>query len=126
MTCSSRRQIILVGQTKLVQSLGERGRIPVETIPLAKGYVTGQLKALGLRPTLRLEKSGAPFVSDNHNLTLDCALVQPLKGGAAARRLETKILKIAGVVDTGMFLGTADQVLVGHTDGTVEVLKRRR
>jgi len=123
-TCASRRQIILVGQAKLVQTLGERGRIPVEIIPLAKGYASRQLRVLGLRPTLRLNSDGTPFSSDNRNLTLDCALLQPLRDGTAARRLEAKILKIAGVVDTGMFLGTAAQVLVGHKDGTVEALQR--
>lgn len=124
-TEASRRQIILVGPEKWVRTLGERGRIPVEIIPLAKGYATRKLRALGLTPALRLQKnSPAPFVSDNGNLTLDCALSSPLPNGAAARALQARILEIAGVVDTGMFLGTCSQVLMGKADGRVEVRER--
>ncbi|HYG73905.1 MAG TPA: ribose 5-phosphate isomerase A [Planctomycetota bacterium] len=119
---ASKRQIILVGPEKLVQTLGERGRIPVEIIPLAQGFVTRKLKALGVTPTLRKNKDGGAFISDNKNLTLDCALSKPLADGAAARELEQNILSLAGVVDTGMFLGTAQQVLVGQADGRVDVL----
>jgi len=123
---ASRRQIILIGPEKLVDSLGSRGRIPVETIPLAEGYVKRKLKSVGMIPTVRLDKDGKkPFITDNGNLTLDCALVSPLKDAKAARELEQKVLSFAGVVDTGMFLRTCEQVLVGNADGTVKVLTRK-
>ncbi len=118
---ASKRQVILVGPEKLVQTIGERGRIPVETIPLAKGYVTRKLKKLGLTPTVRLA-DGKPFITDNGNLTLDCASAKPLADGHAARELEARILEIAGVVDTGLFLGTAERVLVGQASGQVDEL----
>lgn len=47
---------------------------------------------------------------------------EPLHDGAAARALEATLLGIAGVVDTGLFLGTAERVLVGCPDGRVDVL----
>jgi ribose 5-phosphate isomerase A len=118
---ASRRQVILVGPEKLVDRLGQRGRIPVEIIPLARGLVTRELRLLGLTPTVRLGSDGAPFHTDNGNLTLDCAPRAPLADGAAARALEAAILAVPGVVDTGLFLGTAERVLVGHPDGRVEV-----
>ena len=119
---ASKRQIILAGAEKLVQSLGERGRISVEIIPLAQGLATRMLKQLGLTPTLRLIDQ-KPFVSDNGNLTLDCAPSVPIKGRDAAWNLERAILSIAGVVDTGLFIGTASCVLIGHPDGRVEELR---
>ena len=118
---ASKRQVILVGPEKMVTTIGERGRIPVETIPLALGYVTRKLKALGLTPTVRLA-DGKTFITDNGNLTLDCAAIMPIANGDDARDLEAEILEIAGVVDTGLFLGTAERVLVGKPDGTVEEL----
>ncbi|HEY8517629.1 MAG TPA: ribose-5-phosphate isomerase RpiA [Candidatus Binatia bacterium] len=121
---ASKRQVILVGPEKLVRTLGERGRIPVEVIPLARGPVTRALKQLGLEPTLRLGADGKPFVTDNGNLTIDCRPLAPIADGDAARALEARILAIAGVVDTGLFLGTADRVLVGRPDGSVEELVR--
>jgi ribose 5-phosphate isomerase A len=122
---ASLRQVILVGEEKLVQTLGQRGRIPVEVVPLARGPATRALHHMGLVPTLRVDTaSRQPSLTDNRNLTIDCALPSPLHDGAAARNLETALLSIAGVVDTGMFLGTADRVFVGHANGRVETLTR--
>ena len=116
------RVLIDVGEEKLVKTLGERGRIPVEVIPLAHGYVVRKLKAIGLKPVTRPVAGGTePFITDNGNLTLDCATNVPLQDGAAARALEKAVLEIAGVVDTGLFLGTAERVLIGYSDGRVDV-----
>jgi ribose 5-phosphate isomerase A len=123
---ASARQIILVGEEKLVRALGERGRIPVELIPFARGPATRRLRALNLRPALRTRSQGGPWLTENHNVILDCAIDAPLRDGAAARALEAAILAIPGVVDTGLFLGTAEQVLVGYRDGHVEALRRAR
>ena len=51
--------------------------VPVETIPLAVGPVTRKLKALGLTPTVRLS-DGKTFITDNGNVTLDCASAIPI------------------------------------------------
>ena len=119
---ASRRQVILVGPEKLVRALGTRGRIPVEVIPLARGLVTRRIATLGLTATLRTGAGGVALVTENGNLTLDCAPSTPLGDGSAARQLEAAVLAIPGVVDTGLFLGTAERVLVGHPDGRVDVL----
>jgi ribose 5-phosphate isomerase A len=120
---ASRRQVILVGHEKLVRALGERGRIPLEVIPFARGPALRRLGSLGLRATVRAGTDGArPALTDNGNLMLDCSPGAPLPDGAAARALETALLAIPGVVDTGLFLGTAERVLVGHPDGRVDVL----
>jgi ribose 5-phosphate isomerase A len=120
---ASRRQVILVGEEKLVRGLGERGRIPVEVIPLARGVVTRALARLGLAVTVRAGAGGAPLVTENGNLTLDCAPATPLDP-AAARALDAAVLALPGVVDTGLFLGTAERVLVGRPGGKVDVLRR--
>jgi len=122
---ASRRQVIVVGHEKLVRALGERGRIPVEVVPLARGPVTRRLKALGILPTLRVDADGRPVVTENGNLTIDCGLPAPLEETRGARALEATLRAIPGVVDTGLFLGTAERVLVGYPDGRVEVRVRR-
>lgn len=121
---ASSRQVILVDQDKLVHGLGQRGRVPLEVIPLAKRLVMREVQALGLLPTLRMQGDATrPFLSDNGNLIIDCAPPEPLDG-RSARALERALLGIVGVVDTGLFLGTADRVLVGYPDGRVDVLHR--
>jgi len=121
---ASRRQVILVGHEKLVRALGEHRRIPVEVIPLARGPVARRLKALGIEAVVRASADGRPVITDNGNLILDCAPAEPLRDGRAARALEATLCAIAGVVDTGLFLGTAERVLVGYPDGRVDVLTR--
>jgi ribose 5-phosphate isomerase A len=121
---ASRRQVILVGSEKLVAALGQRGRIPVEVIPFGHGPAARRLRALGLRPEVRMN-GAEPFISDNGNLLLDCAPNDVLADRNAARALDDALRAIPGVVDTGLFLGTAERVLVGYPDGRVAVLEGR-
>jgi len=122
---ASRRQVILVGHEKLVDRLATRGRIPIEVVPFACALVLRRVRALGLDPVVRLV-DGRRLISDNGNLTIDCGLATPLAGARAARALEADLRAIPGVVDTGLFLGTAERVLVGYPDGHVDVLQARR
>jgi ribose 5-phosphate isomerase A len=124
---ASRRQVILVTPEKLVPVLCANAGFPVEVIPMAAGLAIRRLKALGLSPVARVDAAtagGSPLISVNGNLIFDCACARPLAEPALARTLETAICRIPGVVDTGLFLGTAERVLVGYPDGRVDVLKR--
>jgi ribose 5-phosphate isomerase A len=115
---ASHRQVILVTPEKLVDRLGARGRLPVEVVPFGRPLCQRRLRALGCPPRLR-EADGRPFVTDNGNAILDCA-IGPLEDPAA---LERAIRAIPGVVDTGLFLGTAHTVLVAEA-GQVRTLRR--
>lgn len=115
---ASRRQVILVTPDKLVARLGTRGRLPVEVLPFARPLCERRLLALGCRPGLRGGEA-RPFVSDNGHWVLDCA-IEPLDDPAG---LEREIRRIPGVVDTGLFLGTADTVVVAEA-GTLRILRR--
>jgi ribose 5-phosphate isomerase A len=118
---ASRRQVILVTADKLVTRLAARGRLPVEVIPFARLLCEARLRDLGCQPHVRPAQDGgaAPFVTDNRNLILDC-VIDPIDDPAA---LERAIRRIPGVVDTGLFLGTADTVLVAE-GGAVRTLER--
>lgn len=119
---ASRRQIVVVDDQKLVARLGSRGRLPVEVIPFAQALVMKRMAEMGLTPRLRMDADGrAPFLSDGGGSIIDCALAGSLSP-AAARELEASLLAIPGVIDTGLFLGTAERVLAGHQDGTVTTL----
>jgi ribose 5-phosphate isomerase A len=120
---ASRRQVILVGPEKLVSGLGETGPIPLEVIPFAVGPVSRRVRALGLEPVVR-RHGDAPALTDNGNVSLDCSVAAPIADPERARRLEQALRAVPGVVDTGLFLGTAEIVLVGHPDGRVD--ERRR
>jgi ribose 5-phosphate isomerase A len=115
---AARRQVILVTPEKLVDRLGARGLLPVEVVPFAEPLCRRRIAALGPRPELR-RHGGSPYVTDNGNWILDCG-VQPLTDAAG---MERAVLAIPGVVDTGLFLGTASLVLVAR-DAHVEEMVR--
>ena len=118
---ASRRQIILVGSEKLVPVLGSHVRLPLEVVPFALPLVLRRLARPGCEPVVRTI-GGRPFVSDNGNLVVDCAIA-PIENAAA---FAAWLRAIPGVVDTGLFLGTADTVLVGDGDGIRELRRSAR
>lgn len=115
---ASRRQVILAAADKLVPVLGTRGRLPLEVLPFALPLVLERLERRRLRPAVR-GAVGRPALSDNGNAIVDCA-VGPIADPAA---LERELRAIPGVIDTGLFLGTADTVLVSE-GGRIRELKR--
>ena len=116
---ASRRQIILVTADKLVDTLG-RGPLPVEVMPFAAPFCRRRLEDLELKPTLRMHEE-RPFVTDNFNVIFDCA-TGPIDDPA---RLERTIRAIPGIIDTGLFLGTADLVVVAGDGGVRELVRRK-
>lgn len=117
---ASRRFVVLVGPEKLVPRLGSRGVLPVEVIPFGWSFCAGKLAELGCRPARRLDGTH-PFITDNGNHILDCAV----EAFADPAGLERRIREIPGVVATGLFLGMADTVLVEDERGEVTVRTRR-
>jgi ribose 5-phosphate isomerase A len=118
---ASGRQIILVGSEKLVPVLGSHGRLPVEVVPFALPLVLRRLARPGCAPAVRMD-GGRLFVSDNGNLIVDCAIA-PIEDPVA---FQGWLRGVPGVVDTGLFLGTAETVLVGEDDGIRELRRAER
>jgi ribose 5-phosphate isomerase A len=119
---ASRRQVILVTGEKIVQRLGSRGRLPVEVLPFAAPFCRRRIEAIGQPRGIRTDirsAGGKTFVSDNGNWILDCA-VPPLESPV---ELDRQLRAIPGVIDVGLFLGTADLVLIAE-GGAVKELRR--
>ncbi len=115
---ASARLVIVVDRTKLVDQLGGAVPLPVEIIPFGWQLLVARLAALGVAPKLR-QNSGKPFRTADGNLIVDCA-AGPITDAAA---LQTALLSLVGVVETGLFLGMASKIVVGLADG-VEMLER--
>jgi ribose 5-phosphate isomerase A len=116
---ASKRQILLVGSDKLVPALGTKGKLPVEVNPFAVGFVSARLAALGLKPEVRKD-GNRTFITDNGNVTVDCG-TGPI---ADPHALERAIRAIPGVIDTGLFLGTAHTIIVAE-GGEIRELTRK-
>ncbi len=118
---ASQRQVILITSDKLVEVLGSRGPLPVEVMPFAVPLCRRRLEDLELKPTLRMQDN-RPFVTDNFNVIFDCAL-GPI---GDPERLDRAIRAIPGVIDTGLFLGTAERVVVADGETIRELVRGSR
>jgi len=116
----TKRQIIVVDPSKLVDKLGTRSPLPVEVLPFGAKVVERRLVKLGMKPTIRA-KDGKPVVTDNGNLVLDVRFVE---GIGAPQKLETELNNIPGVVENGLFLGMTWRVVVGEADGKVREITK--
>lgn len=108
---SSRRNVIIVDASKLSRRLGEKWPVPVEVLPFAHLATRSHLARFGA-PVLRT-RDGAALRSDAGNLIYDVAC-GPI---ADPRGLDAALRAIPGVVETGLFVGRADVVLVAHAAG---------
>jgi ribose 5-phosphate isomerase A len=109
---ASRKLVVLVGPDKHVKKLGERGKLPVEVIPLAVPLARARLKEFGWDPILWTTADGRPARTDNGNFILDCAIPSTARIEKPAET-DTRILAIPGVVGTGLFVGMAHVLLDG-------------
>ncbi|HVB02130.1 MAG TPA: ribose-5-phosphate isomerase RpiA [Chitinophagaceae bacterium] len=117
---NSKQFIVVADESKLVKQLGTFP-LPVEVFPFAWELTFSQLKSLGAIPVLRNEGT-SPFVTDNGNYIIDCSfgpIPDPVK-------LQKRLKDIAGIAENGLFLGMADIVLFGRSDGEVEILEKKQ
>jgi len=102
--------VVIVDESKLVQSLGQSAPVPVEVVPMAVAPVLRKLEDLGGEPVLRMGiRKDGPVITDQGNMVIDVKFSR-IDDPA---RLEAAINNIPGVVENGLFVGVADVILVG-------------
>lgn len=114
------RFVVVADPSKRVDTLGTNAPLPVEVLPMACAPVTHALEQLGATPALRMasEKDG-PVVTDQGFWVVDARFAN---GIADPDALDETLCGLPGVLDHGLFLEVATDVLVGHPDGTVKHL----
>ena len=114
------RFVVVVDSTKLVDRLTLGFLLPVEVLPGAWRQVQQQLSGMHGAAELRMaQRKAGPVVTDQGNLVLDVRF----EGGIADPvDLEREINNIPGVLENGLFVNVADEVLVGEVkDGRAGV-----
>ena len=115
------RFVVLVDPSKLVEQLGTRMPVPIEVLPMATRPVMRALERLGARPVLRMgQRKDGPVVSDQGFWILD-AHFDGIKDPVA---LDRALLALPGILDHGLFIGLATDILIGEPTGTVRTLRR--
>ena len=108
----SKKVIIIVDETKIVKGLGCDSFLPVEVTKFGWSATKKVLEGLGCTGELRKIMDEA-FITDNQNYIIDCDFGKITDPEA----LEKEINNIPGVLDNGLFIGLADQVIVGSKQG---------
>ncbi len=119
---ASARLVIIVDESKLVDRLGSRFAVPVEVVPFGWQTVAKKLEGLGARVSLRGSDVYSTFVTDSEHYILDCTF-GPIADPAA---LDAELNRIVGLVEHGLFLGMASEVVVGGPNGIETVTPPRR
>ena len=110
---AAKKFVVIADSSKKVQALGTKAPLPVEVTQFAHDAQIRFFRALGCEPVLRKTPDGQPFITDNGNVIYDCRFPKITDPAA----LELKLLKHAGIVDTGLFIGIASVVLIAGETG---------
>lgn len=110
---NSKKEIIVVDESKMVEVLGTKSPLPVEVIPFAWNCVKRSIAGLGAKPVLRVLENDKIYYTDNQNYVLDCRFEKI----ANPNEIEEKINNIPGVIENGLFLNLTDMVIIASRQG---------
>lgn len=116
---ATRRNVIIVDESKLAPRLGTKWALPIEVVPFARPSEERFLASMGAAVTLR-SKDGRPVTTDQGNLLLDAAFGPMENPAAIAEQLNGR----AGIVEHGLFLGLTRDVIVAGTEGIRHLTRR--
>lgn len=115
---ASAREIIMVDESKLSPKLGTKWAVPVEVLEYGLRSQKEFIESIGGKPVLRLA-GGAPFRTASGHLILDCNFGPITDPRALASTLKQR----TGIIEHGLFVGMATEVVVAGADG-VRVMTR--
>jgi ribose 5-phosphate isomerase A len=76
---------------------------------------------LRANPTLRLRSEREPFITDGANYVFDCAF-GPVQ---SATELQRELDGVVGVIEHGLFIGLASQLLIGGPQGVKQLSREK-
>ena len=117
---ATRRQIIVVDESKLSDQLGTRWAVPIEVIPFGWTAQAAFLQSLGAAPKLRRQDDGRPYLTDQGNFILDCHFGKIADPGWLAEAIKGR----AGIVEHGLFIRLTHDVIVAGQGGLRHLSRR--
>ena len=110
---SAKQFIVMVDHTKRVPVLGGSFPLPIEVVPFGWGSTAREIQAITKSSVVLRERNGVPFTTEAGHVILDVHLPRI----DHPRELEIALNRIPGVVETGLFVGRTDLLLVGTENG---------
>ena len=118
---NSRRVIIVCDDSKLSPRFGTYRAVPVEVLFFGWHSQLRYLESLGAQVTVRQSVNDSPFMTDSGNMILDCNF-GPI---ASAAELAVGLSGRAGIVEHGLFLGLATDVIIAGREGVRHVVRKK-
>ena len=115
----SKKEIIVVDETKVVKKLGIDFPVPVEVTKFGWNATKKSLEELGCTTELRTIMDEV-YITDNSNYILDCDFGKINEPEV----LEKEINSIPGVIENGLFIDLVDEVIVGSKQGIITLEER--
>lgn len=110
---SARQFIVLIDHTKRVPVLGGSFPLPIEVIPFGWGSTAREIERLTNSRVALRERNGTPFRTEAGNLIVDVHISRIDRPD----ELESALNRIPGIVETGLFVGRTDVLIVGTPQG---------
>jgi ribose 5-phosphate isomerase A len=110
---ASRREIIIVDDSKVSPVLGTRKPVPVEVIPFGWAPEAAFIENLGARVALRKKKDGDIFMTEEGNYILDCHFGPIDRIPELCDWLESR----PGIVAYGLWSGIATDIIIAGERG---------
>ena len=110
---ASARVVIVVDESKLSERLGTKFSLPVEVLNFGWRSQLQYIESLGATVTVRKHSDGTTYLTDSGNLIMDCNF-GPIPD---PRALALKLGGRAGIVEHGLFLGVATDLVVAGENG---------
>jgi len=114
---SSKEMVVVIGRNKWVDALG-KFPLPVEIAQFGSHLTIHKINLAGFHGALRKQKEGSLYVTDNGNLIYDVQLPYPCQD---PETIDTTLQQIPGVIATGFFFNLAGRVIIGLSNGQVEI-----
>jgi len=115
---ASERLVIIADAAKAVDRLGTTFPLPVEVVRWGWRAHVHFIESWGADVTPRTATDGSFVESDNGQLLLDCRFPHGIDDPSA---LEAALSSRAGIIETGLFLGLADEALIASDDGVSRI-----
>ena len=115
---AAERFVVVVDERKLVEKLGTHTPLPVEVVQFGWKTQMRWLEQLGCQPARR-GGDEQPYITDNCNYIIDCTFPYGIDDPAA---LSAVLRARIGLVEHGLFLKMAPQVIVARAEG-VQILE---
>jgi ribose 5-phosphate isomerase A len=110
---SARQFIVMIDHTKQVPVLGGSFPLPIEVIPFGWGSTARGIETLTKGRVVLRERNGAPFKTEAGHFIVDAHIDRIDRPG----ELESALNLIPGVVETGLFVGRTNILIVGTPHG---------